>query len=582
MKRVLIIPLLFITFALSAAPIGERKAREIATAFFSATSTRATSPTLSLEWAGKELPSGSIARLSATVQDDEMLYIYNRSDAAGFVVVAGDDNVEKSIIAFSHDNHLQIDNLSGGTRYLLAGWCRQVAAARKATTSTTRASDSANVGVTQRIYNTALWSQGTPFNNEAPVIDGNRAVTGCVATAMSIICHYHKWPERGVGTTPAYTYRDGNGVTREVPANTLGHLYDYDNMLSDYAAGYTSKQAAAVAALMKDMGTSVKMSYHYNASGATDTNVPIALMTYFGYAKSTLLMYGASYTYRDWIKALKENISQYGPTYFSGIDENNGGHAFILDGYTSANYFHINYGWGGYGNGYFLLPDIEYAYDQNALFYLEPDKAGTSSYRDHLLLLSSSTGGLWSDTTEFSVGESFKLTSAAVWNVGSVSFNGDVQVALCDVNGAIKETLWKRSVSLQVMYYCSIGTLNLSITTPIVAGDRIRMLYKGQYTESWQWMKQSDGVANEIIVSVTPEDIAKSLSFRYDTKTNGLSFVSTYNLDYEVHNSSSMKVHSGKVVANERTTINVSGYEPGEYVIYFRKDNSEYKLDVTL
>ena len=39
MKRVLIIPLLFIAFALSAAPIGERKAREIATSFFAKTST---------------------------------------------------------------------------------------------------------------------------------------------------------------------------------------------------------------------------------------------------------------------------------------------------------------------------------------------------------------------------------------------------------------------------------------------------------------------------------------------------------------------------------------------------------------
>lgn len=582
MKRVLIIPLLFITLALSAAPIGERKAREIATEFFSANSTRATSPTLSLEWAGKELSSSTIARFSATAQDDEMLYIYNRSDAAGFVVVAGDDNVEKSVIAFSHDNHLQIENLSGGTRYLLASWCRQIAAARVATTPTTRSSDSSNVGVTQQIYDTALWGQEAPFNNEAPMIDGYRAITGCVATAMSIICYYHKWPERGVGTTPAYTYRDAYGVAREMPANTLGRLYDYDNMISDYTAGYTSQQAAAVAALMKDMGTSVGMSYHYSSSGATDMNVPTALMTYFGYAKSALLMYGNGYTYRDWVKALKNNISQYGPTYFSGLDENNGGHAFVLDGYTSANYFHINFGWSGYCNGYYLLPDIEYSFDQNALFYLEPDKSGTSSYRDHLLFLSSNTGGLWSNTTEFSAGKSFQLTNAAVWNVGSVDFNGDVQVALCDVNGAIKETLWKTKVSLQRMYYCRFGTLTLSIATPIVAGDRIRILYKGQYSEDWQWLKQSDGVVNEIIVSATPEDIAKSLSFRYDTKTNSLSFISTYNLSYEVQGSTDNSIQSGTIVANERTTIDTSKYESGEYVIYFRKDSSAYKLDIVM
>ena len=42
MKNILFIPFLFIAFYMSAAPIGEKKAREIAVQFFSQGSTKAT------------------------------------------------------------------------------------------------------------------------------------------------------------------------------------------------------------------------------------------------------------------------------------------------------------------------------------------------------------------------------------------------------------------------------------------------------------------------------------------------------------------------------------------------------------
>ncbi len=32
-----------------------------------------------------------------------------------------------------------------------------------------------------------------------------------------------------------------------------------------------------------------------------------------------------------------------------------GGHAFVLDGYDSNDYFHVNWGWYGRSNGYFLI-----------------------------------------------------------------------------------------------------------------------------------------------------------------------------------------------------------------------------------
>lgn len=589
MKRLLILPLLVITFVLSAAPIGEKRAREIATSFFASTVTRSASPILSLEWAGDRVGGRNIAPLSANNQDEAMLYIYNRTDTKGFVVVAGDDGVERSVVAYSHDNHLQMDRLSDGAKYILSGWCKQIAAVRKSGVAATRSFGSVDIGTTEKLYETALWDQGEPFNNEAPMIDGNRAITGCVATAMSIICYYNKWPEYGVGTTPEYEYADNySGNTHVIPENTLGRSYDYDNMRSDnYSSGYSAQEAAAVAALMKDMGTSVRMGYHYNGSYAYSKDVPVALTQYFGYAKTARVFDAFSFTSREWVEQLKTNIAQYGPTYFSGSNEE-GGHAFVLDGYTSANYFHINYGWSGYDNGFYLIPNITYAEEQAALFYLEPDKTGTSVYADGLMLLADTAGngiyydGLQSSTTEYRVGEPFQLSYGCIWNIGIAPFSGEVRVALCDKDGNGKEVLCSHDLALDIYYFMSYNR-ELTITTPIESGDRIRLLSKGEQASDWSWIRRYDvHTVDEIIVSVTAEDIAKSLGVKYDKTTKQLRFTSSYNLTYSVADSSSTTKASGTMESGVATVVDMSTWSVGEYVFSFSRDMAEYKLTIKL
>ena len=49
---------------------------------------------------------------------------------------------------------------------------------------------------------------------------------------------------------------------------------------------------------------------------------------------------------------MRTNLENYGPTFFSGQGDD-GGHAFILDGYATNDYFHFNFGWSGYNNGSF-------------------------------------------------------------------------------------------------------------------------------------------------------------------------------------------------------------------------------------
>ena len=590
MKKIYLLLLtLFVAAAATAAPVSEEQARRIASEFF-AGGTRAGVVEVELAWSGSELKKepAKYSMQRSVAKDDALLYIYNRSNTPGFVIIAGDDNV-LPIVGFSYDRQFDTGNIADGARALLSAWCRQIADAQKGGSPSLQQKLMPSVGSVECLYETALWNQSEPFNNEAPVYEGYRSITGCVATAMSIICYYNKWPENGVGTTPSYTHKDEWNITRTVYANTLGRKYDYNNMLANYNSSYTSTQAAAVAALMYDIGTSVKMSYSPSFSGASSSDVPVALSTYFGYSKSCQLVCRGNKSDKEWFDMLKTNIATYGPTYFSGNDTQSG-HAFVLDGYTSGNYFHINYGWGGYGNGYYWIPDIEYFNQQDALFYLAPDKNGISTYTDSISLIPFSTSsynyyGLSSLAAIYKTGEEFTIIIGGVYNTGNTTFNGDVRVAHCNKMGEVKSNIVTSKISdLPAGYYTRFNPLSVRISSAIEEGDRIRFQYKGAYSSDWQWARGSEAdCVDEILLMATPEEVASSLSITYAKSSKSFVFTSPNAIQYTVKSAVDGSVKSsGSVASHTTTNIDLSAMTAGEYLFEFASGGRPYVLRVVL
>jgi hypothetical protein len=256
----------------------------------------------------------------------------------------------------------------------------------------------------------------------------------------------------------------------------------------------------------------------------------------------------------------------------------------VIDGYTSADYFHINYGWGGADNGYYLMPKNEYAEEQVALFGLEPDKNGISTYKDNLLLMTyNSYAGLKSGTTKYETGTSFSMKAGAIWNSGNVAFSGKVQIALCDKSGAIKESLYTSNTNDRGVYYLTWINATVVIRSQIASGDRIRLMYKGLYSDDWQWARRYEvGVTDEIIVSLTEEDIARSLGFKYDRQNKRILLNSAYQLTYKVQDGLNKTKASGAISPSEGASISVSNWSTGEYRISVSKDNAEYKLTIVL
>lgn len=297
-------------------------------------------------------------KLAYTVDADNFnsCYIFNRGTDNGFLVVAADDAVTP-LLGYSERGSFDPENIPANMKAFLDGYTAEI---RWASTHPDRIRSrkaSPERAVVSPIC-TTTWSQSEPYNLDCPIMGGYRAVTGCVATAMAQIMKAHNWPKKGVGSN-SYTVKY-DGTNYDVSSDFSAHTYDWDNMADAYPSSTsgTAAQRAAVAQLMYDCGVSVNMAYSPYASGADGTMASLALVNNFNYDKGMRQLFRDNYYLNEWNDLAYAEVAAGRPTLVCGSNSE-GGHAFVCDGYSSDDYFHINWGWNGMSDGYFLLSVLD-------------------------------------------------------------------------------------------------------------------------------------------------------------------------------------------------------------------------------
>jgi hypothetical protein len=208
---------------------------------------------------------------------------------------------------------------------------------------------------------TSTWNQDSPYNILCPANasgPGGHVYAGCVATAMSFIMHYWRYPSVGQGTHSYYIYPYGT-----LTANFGATEYNWNGMQNDIQ----NSNPNPIAELQYHAGVSVDMNYAPDGSGAYSEDVDNALRNYFRYGAAVFIEKN-NYSQTQWINILKGDIDQGHPLYYSGRTTDNAGHAFGCDGYDDDNLFHFNFGWSGSGNGFYALTNVGGFYvDQAAI-----------------------------------------------------------------------------------------------------------------------------------------------------------------------------------------------------------------------
>ncbi len=295
-------------------------------------------------------------------------YVYNLKPT-GFIIVSGDD-ATSPILAYSDESNFNASNLPPQMKVVLDEYTEQIDLIRVAGLSGTPEMQAEWKSLIAgepifgdgEVYGPLLykngreiiWGQGKGWNSECPADEDGEdghVLVGCVATAMGQVMYYYEWPTRGTGS---HTYTDAIYGPQSA---------DFGSTTYDYAAMKTNEGTNASALLLYHCGVSVDMMYGVNASGAYDQSIPSALTSYFNY-------HAGKYTNRstmtddEWTTMIAQEIMNERPVLYGAHDDNYlGGHAFVVDGYRTADSkFHLNWGWDGAENGYFLITNLNPGY----------------------------------------------------------------------------------------------------------------------------------------------------------------------------------------------------------------------------
>ena len=285
------------------------------------------------------------AEQSGKLKNQPVFYVFNTDES--YVIVSGDDRAE-DILAYG-EGQFDINDVPCGMRCMLNIYKEEIEFLQinpklKVEKYTQETPSFTATSVSYLLSTT--WGQESPYYNQCPTYSSyGRCATGCVATALSQIMYYWKYPS----SAPSMNAYTTSWLKISVPSLS-SRTFNWNTLGSDNGAK---------AWLMRYAGQAVTMDYApaiLGGSGATDGQARSAMVNKFSYSSSALLKNKSSFTDTQWHNMLKTELNAGRPVYYGADDDNGkGGHAFVIDGYNTSGKYHINWGGDGVGNGYFAL-----------------------------------------------------------------------------------------------------------------------------------------------------------------------------------------------------------------------------------
>jgi hypothetical protein len=480
MKRNIV---LFISFFLSLQIFGKEitidKAKEVAVNFLHQTdgsNLKSVSP-IDMVYLG-DITDQNLQKpnsLKSTSIESPELYFFSFDNSEGFIIVSGDD-VTIPILGYSNNTKINTTNLPSNFRKWIEGYKQQINFLRANSIGQTEDIKMLWDGKTNNLKSTqqtvsplisTQWNQAPYVNDKCPFDEDENelTVTGCPATAMAQIMKFWKYPAQGIGF---HSYQHDKYGT--LSANFGSTTYNWNAMPNVINAPNDD-----VALLMYHCGVAVEMNYNVASQGGSGSYVIIdplerypqtqtveyALKTYFGYDPSIKGLERASYSDTEWKNILKTELDAGRPIQYAGFGK--GGHTFVCDGYDQNNYFHINWGWGGSWDAFFLLDALNpgsggtggggYSYNdgQQALIGIKPGNSEDPVNPIQTVDLQI-YGDVKTDNSTINYGDAFSVQTQ-ISNIGTTPFTGEFCAAIFDKDDAFIDFVETISGTLESGYY---------------------------------------------------------------------------------------------------------------------------------
>lgn len=234
------------------------------------------------------------------------------------------------------------------------------------------------------------WGQRDIYGEYCP-----NGISGCAATAMAQIMSSQMYPDTLILSTSMGPYSSGDSIVvhwNKIRQHTISH----SDSLS--CTPYHNE----ISSLLRDIGFNINMVYNESSSGASPFYVS-AGFEHYGYITDDLTTAN--------INSIVSSINNRRPVYMRGKVEEEGGHAWVADGYKDYQLYrdtynlaqigfgyeyshselieeyhalHINWGWNGIYNGYFNFN----IYDpNNAVIYDGSYGSGAPNFTNNIWMI---------------------------------------------------------------------------------------------------------------------------------------------------------------------------------------------------
>ena len=285
-----------------------------------------------------------------------MIHVVN-FEPEGWVLLSADDEV-MPVLGYSDTGYFSLDDIPDNANAWLSEYCDQIDYIMNHSTGYQHRGWS-DIEEPKRVTRAGKavdpliqvnWNQSGAYQKYCPIdSDGKRAIVGCVAVGMGQAMSVCQFPTRPVGS---FSYKSANYGTIYVNYDAEPD-YDWNAIMT----GANNKDE--VARLLYHCGVSVSMDYGPTGSGSHENKIPAALKRNFQYPNSVELYYRDGISDRDWEALIQNELYAGRAVIYCGADENRtSGHCFNIDGYNGDVNYHVNWGWGGHGNGYFPLSKL--------------------------------------------------------------------------------------------------------------------------------------------------------------------------------------------------------------------------------
>lgn len=299
--------------------------------------------------------AGARATRGKVALNDTAFYLVNGDLGRGYVLLSGNRSIPPVVCYYSSGN-LSEENLKEDD-YL---WDALNRYNRKRDDTTPKdfvfiGSDAGYVAYMENYFRwrhsylvepiiKTAWGQTSPYNNKTPLINGQRAMTGCSTTAIAQIMAHYEYPKK-VGSYDV----DWETITSKSPGDVK-----YDDCVSN---------------LCSQVGSTLGVSWGVRMTG-------VDMLAIYPYLRMSGYDAEGNVSYDE--RLVQSSLSRGYPVLVMGAADYDpvrgysNGHIWIVDGWQrwwqyvefynhkrpkpksrGINYYHVNWGWNGVRNGFF-------------------------------------------------------------------------------------------------------------------------------------------------------------------------------------------------------------------------------------